>query len=198
MTSVVEKLFAEFVSAHEAGSSPDPVIYIEQAGEESEVLAAMVSAFLAGRRDLDVREEDVLLLAAQPELDVPVGWDQLLPELRARRGLTRKALVSRLAGLLGVKGSEPQVAGYLHELETGQLSGARVRPSVVTAIAEALQAPVSVVASSRFIPPAIASQELSVFAREAHVPPADALSMLADEPPPDPRVDDLFTGGPDG
>ena len=80
-------------------------------------------------------------MAARPGARPPQPWSQLLPELRARTGTTRGELVRRLAARSGVADREPQVAGYVHELETGQLQPEAVRPAVVAALAAVLGVP---------------------------------------------------------
>jgi hypothetical protein len=192
------QLFERFVDQRLAGDNPDPAAFIAEAGDQSDALAGMIAAYVAENPRTGIPEAEVLELASRIEALTPQPWSELLPALRQRRGLTRTVVVRRVAELLGVKGSEPQVAGYVHELETGQLAPTRVRPAVVRAFAQALEAPLGLLAATRSLPSVSASFEAPMFAREASAAPVDALSMLSDEPPPDPRVDDLFTGGPDG
>lgn len=198
MNDRATELFERFVDQRVAGENPDPAAFIAEAGDESEALAGMIAAYVAENPRIEIPEAEVLELASRMEALTPQPWSELLPGLRRRRGLTRTVVVRRLTELLGVKGSEPQVAGYVHELETGQLAPTRVRPAVVRALAEALEAPLALLTATRRLTSISASLEAPVFARDASAAPVDALSMLSDEPPPDPRVDDLFTGGPDG
>ena len=191
------ELFEQFVAEYTAGSGPDPVELIAEAGDEGEVLAGMIAAYLATRAPAEVSEDEVRALAARAELQPPRPWTELLPELREQTHTTRSQLARRLAELLGVAGSENQVAGYVHELETGQLAPARVKPAVVAALATVFSVPRSLLESSRGLvapPPA----ESPAFLREAVTDASAAMSMLADDAPADPRVDELFTGGGDG
>lgn len=200
MSDRAVELFQRFVDETRAGAGSDPAAYIAQAGDQGEALSAMLAAYLAAQPAAEVDEREVLALADRPELSPPRPWSQLLPELRERRGTTRSALVKRLAELLGVRGAEEQVAGYVHRLETGQHAPRLVRPAVVEALARALDAPRDLLEASRRLPPAETASASSapVFARSADVPTAAVMSMLSDEAGHDARVDDLFSGGPDG
>jgi hypothetical protein len=191
------ELFEQFVAEHAAGLTPDPVELIAQAGDEGELLAGMIAAFLATQGPAEVSEQEVRGLAARAELQPPRPWTELLPELRERTHTTRSQVARRLAELLGVSGSEQQVAGYVHELEAGLLSPSRVKPAVVSALAAVFSVPRSLLEASRdvVVPPPPASP---VFLREAVADASPAMAMLADEPRSDPRVDDLFRGGGDG
>jgi hypothetical protein len=200
------ELFERFVEERQAGQRPDPIAFMSEAGDEADALSGMITAYLATSPRAALSVDEVIEFAARPELgplgawsDEPRPWWKLLPELRARRRTTRLQLIERLAEALGVKGSEYQVAGYVHELEAGLLSPARVRPAVVTALAEILAVPQALLeASRRLAPPAAPSAPMmQSFARSAPVPD-HAIRIFGLDPRPDPRVDDLFTGGEDG
>ena len=94
-------------------------------------------------------EDQLEQLVVRPELEPPRPWPELLPALRERTHTTRATLVSRLCEALGVPGSERQVGDYVHELEAGLISPARVRPAVVSALAAVLGVPRSLLESSR-------------------------------------------------
>jgi hypothetical protein len=193
-----QELFERFVDAHEAGKEPDPAAAISEAGPDGDALSAMLVAYLATHPHQPSADE-VLAMAARPELEAARPWPELLPALRERSRTTRGALIRQLAEKLAVRDSESQVEGYVHELETGQLSPRRVRPAVVDALAAILAVPRAVLEAGRSLPePPALSAPGAVFARQAEASSADALSMLADQAPPDPRVADLFLGGPDG
>jgi hypothetical protein len=187
------ELFERYLDELQAGGRPDPAAYVADAGDEAGQLSGMIATYLTTHPRTDIPADEVLELAARPELQPPRPWSQLLPELRARTGTRRDELVRRLAELLHVQGSEPQVDGYVHELETGQLSPRRVRPAVVKALATALAAPVALLLESRALEPPAPSPTGTVFARMAAAPSLDQ-ALLSGEPPSDPRVDDLFTG----
>jgi hypothetical protein len=198
MSDRVERLFAEFLDAREAGREPDPADFIAQAGDEGEALAGMLTAYLVMHPTTEVSEEAVLALAASPELELPKPWPELLPELRERHGILRKQLLAEVMIALQAQGAAIlQVEEYLHELETGQLDPRRVRPAVVDALAHALEAPRSLLESSRWLQPRARPAREIAFARKALASEYQPMA-IADTPPPDPRIDDLFTGGPDG
>jgi hypothetical protein len=200
------ELFERFVEERQAGQRPDPIAFVTQAGDQADALSGMITAYLATSPGDALSVDQVIEFAARPELE-PLGawseeprpWSKLLPELRARRRTTRLQLIQRLAEALGVKGSERQVAGYVHELEAGLLPPARVRPAVVDALAEILAAPRALLEASRHVlPPAsTAAPMMQSFARRAPEPD-HAIRIFGLEPEPDSRVDDLFTGGEDG
>jgi hypothetical protein len=193
----VEHAFTEFVAARERGEQPDPAAAIAAAGEADRApLAAMLAAYLAENPREDVTEAEVLARAAHPASDPPRAWPELLPALRAQTGTTRGALVARLAEMLGHPDARAQVEEHVHDLETGQLAPARVRPPVVAALARILQVPEAVLEMGRRIAPPPAPAAITLFHRAAPAmaPPPPA----AEDPDEAPRVaeiDDLFTGG---
>jgi hypothetical protein len=191
------ELFERFATEWAGGGSPDPTVFVAEAGDDGEALAGMIAAYLATHPRQAVPAEEVLSMAERPELAAPEPWSALLPKLRARRRMTRTTLVQRLAEQLGVGGAEQQVGGYVHELEAGLLSPRRVQPAVVEALARVLAIPRSLLVASRALdapPPPAASV---AFARSAPAP-APEQSMFPSEAPADPRVDTLFSGGADG
>ncbi len=200
MSDTAARLFERFLPERADGASPDPARLIAAAGDQADALSGMIAAYLATTPRDDVPAADVIEIAARPELEPPRPWPQLLPDLRARRATTRTQLVHRLAQALGVTGSERQVAGYVHELEAGLLAPSRVRPAVVTALAAILAVPAGLLETSQrlsVVPPA-GGDGAPAFAREAAVDASHVMALMADELPPDPRVDDLFTGGGNG
>lgn len=190
------ELFEQYLDQRASGQQPDAAALVDEAGDQAEVLAGMIAAY-AATHPADVTEEQLEQMVARPELEPPRPWSELLPELRERTHTTRATLVSRLCEALGVPGSERQVGDYVHELEAGLLSPARVRPAVVSALAGVLGVPRSLLESSRGLaaePPSAAP----IFARSADHADNLLMSVGALEPDADPRVDDLFTGGGDG
>jgi hypothetical protein len=189
------ELFEQYLDQRASGQQPDAAALVHEAGDQADVLAGMIAAY-AATHPADATEDQLERMAARPELEPPQPWSELLPALRERTHTTRAALVSRLCEALGVRGSERQVGDYVHELEAGLLSPARVRPAVVSALATVLGVPRALLESSRGLaaqPPSAAP----TFARSAdHAD--DLMSLGALEPDADPRVDDLFTGGGDG
>jgi hypothetical protein len=192
-----ERAFEEFVAARERGEQPDPAAAIASVGQaDREPLAAMLATYLAAKPGT-VTEEHVMARAARPDSQPPVAWVELLPALRARTGTTRGALVTRLAEMLGFPDARAQVDEHVHDLETGQLEPARVRPPVVAALARILKVPEAVLEmGQRAAPPdTVVKAFRPAFLREA---PAAAPPPAAEASEAAPRVaeiDDLFTGG---
>jgi hypothetical protein len=192
-----ERAFDEFVAASERGERPDPAAAIAAAAEpDREPLAAMLAAYLAAN-PREVTEGEVIARAADPRSDPPRAWPDLLPALRARTGTTRGALVARLAEMLGHPEARAQVEEHVHDLETGQLAAARVRPPVVAALARILQVPEALLEMGRRIaPPPVDAGHAVLFHRAAPMmaPPPSAAEDR-DEAPRVAEIDDLFTGG---
>lgn len=203
-----EQAFNDFAAAWERGEQPDPAAAIAAAGEaDREPLAAMLAAYLAANPRTDVSEAEVDARAADPLSEPPRAWKELIPGLRERIGLTRGALVTRLAELLGHPEAGTQVGGYVHELETGQLDPKRVRPPVVAALAKILDVPEALLERGRrmAVPPAAPSEARALYrvappvappaAPPAAPPPIDMDAVRQSLPEHNPEVDDLFTGG---
>jgi len=198
-----EQAFDDFVAAWERGEQPDPAPAIASVDEaDREPLAAMLATFLAANPRDDVTEAEVDARAADPASEPPRPWAELLPGLRERIGLTRTALITRLAGLLGHPEAQSQVGGYVHELETGLLSPTGVRQPVVAALAKILDVPEPLLElSRRLVPPPVAGSEATALYRKA--PPAataaaarpiDIDAVRQALPERNAEIDDLFTG----
>ena len=79
-------------------------------------------------------------------------------------------------------GSERQVGDYVHELEAGLLSPARVRPAVVSALAAVLGVPRALLESSRGLAAQPPPSAAPTFARSAHHADDGLMSLGALEP----------------
>lgn len=191
------ELFEQYLDQRASGRQPDAAALVHEAGDQAEVLAGMIAAY-AATHPADVTEDQLEQMAARPELEPPRPWPELLPALRERTHITRGALVSRLCEALGVPGCERQVGDYVHELEAGLLSPARVRPAVVSALAAVLGVPRALLESSRGLTAEPPPSAALTFARSAAFSEQSLMRMGALVPDADPRVDDLFTGGGDG
>jgi hypothetical protein len=134
------ELFEQYLDQRASGLSPDAAALVHEAGDQADVLAGMIAAY-AATHPADVTQDQLEQMAARPELEPPRPWSELLPALRERTHTTRAVLVTRLCEALGLSGSERQVGDYVHELETGLLLPARVRPAVVSALAGAAAGP---------------------------------------------------------
>jgi hypothetical protein len=192
------ELFEQYLDQRASGQQPDAAALVHEAGDQADVLAGMIAAY-AATHPAEVSEDQLEQMVARPELEPPRPWPELLPALRERTHTTRATLVSRLCEALGVLGSERQVGDYVHELEAGLLSPARVRPAVVSALAAVLGVPRALLESSRGLAAEPPPSAAPTFARSATYPDDGLMSLGALDPPDaDLRVDDLFTGGGDG
>ena len=198
-----EQAFDDFVAAWERGEQPDPAAAIASVDEaDREPLAAMLATFLAANPRDDVTEAEVDARAADPAGEPPRPWAELLPGRRERIGMTRSALVARLAGLLGHPEAQSQVGGYVHKLETGLLSPTGVRQPVVAALAKILDVPEPLLElSRRLVPPPVAGSEATALYRKAPpaataaaTPPIDIEAVRQALPERNAEIDDLFTG----
>jgi hypothetical protein len=191
------ELFEQYLEQRASGQHPDAAALVHEAGDQADVLAGMIAAY-AATHPADVTEDQLEQLVARPELEPARPWSELLPALRERTHTTRATLVSRLCETLGLVGSERQVGDYVHELEAGLLSPARVRPAVVSALAAVLGVPRALLEASRGLAAQPPPSDGLHFVRSARYSDQSRMSLGALEPDPDPRVDDLFTGGGDG
>jgi hypothetical protein len=195
--SAVEERFAAFTSAWERGENPDPAAVLADAPEdERPALGAMIAAYLSANPRIDIPEQVVAARAAYAASEPPLAWPELLPELRRQAGVTRSALVQRLAAALGFPEATEQVEEHVHRLETGLLPAGRVRPAVVAGLATILEVPESLLeAGGRIGRPGVQPAAMAAFsraepAREAVAPTEE----LRASPARNPEVDDLFTG----
>jgi hypothetical protein len=194
--SAVEERFEAFASAWERGEAPDPAAAIAAApDDERPALGGMIAAYLSANPRTSVPEEVVRARAADPASEPPLAWPELIPELRRRTGTTRSALVERLAAALGHPEATEQVEEHVHGLETGGLPAARVRPTVVAALARILDVPQSLLEAGRRMAPPAQPAAMAAFLREAL--PTETLATpaeLPEVPARNPEIDDLFTG----
>jgi hypothetical protein len=185
-------LFDRYAGEVRAGAAPDVDAYLDEAGDERDVLAGMLAAHAAVNPRAELPDDVVDARAAAAP-----GWDDLIPLLREERGATRGQLVARLADALGRPQSREQVAEYVHLLETGRLEPRGVRPAVVDALARVLAVPRTLLEAARAPVSLPRRDDLTVaFAREAPASAPPVPQALFDEAASrDPVIDDLFTGG---
>lgn len=210
-----QQLFQEFAEAYRRDGSADPREYLSQTdGIDREELGALIDGFLerAPRRRWDAAAfsgsmaERALTRATAPAENPVAGeaaaWSELLPALRMRARLKRKALVERLAAALGFPDQEERVADYYHRMEQGQLAPSGVSNRVLEALGEIVGSPADVLRRSGEAGQLAGEAGGEVFARVGA--PADD-SQVAGRPtvlgadiersnPPD-ELDLLFTGG---
>ncbi len=188
--SHLDEIAEEFRSAYVAGDHPDAANFLERVpADHRDELGRRIRLVLADEPPPDPAPETLLMVQAMLRGQPP------LLELRTARGMTRDEAVGQLRDELGLPpASEPRVAVYYHELETGQLPLAGIRDQVFEAVARVM----GVARASLMLRGPEASTPgapQAVFARAASGTEVrmDALSSLPGEPG---EVDDLFTGGP--
>jgi hypothetical protein len=185
VTDVVDTLFDEFVARWARGERPDAADYLDRAGPARAELARMLDRYLA--------------VAPAPEPDeatlrfaelVAAGEPPLLAA-RVARGLTRRDLVGRLLGSLGIgreKEKEEKARRYWHELEVGRRTPADVAPELWRCVVELLGPAAEAARGWR---PAVGAEPAATFLRvqdqRAGAPPAAPPAAAA----PDEERDDI-------
>lgn len=133
MSSGVTELFDEYTARFARGEHPDPVVFLDRAGQERDELREMIDGFLRTAPPPEPTPEMVEVFAAWMEGESP------LLELRRSKGARRDDVIDALVAELGIDRSKRgKVAEYYHRMESGLLSLARVDGRVFAALAKAL------------------------------------------------------------
>jgi hypothetical protein len=181
------KLFDEYAVRYARGEHPDPVAYLDQAGEEAGELARMLDAFLQWAPPPTLDAASVLLMQAW------IAGDPPLRELRVQRGMRVDDVAADLTARLGIDvGLTGKLRRYFQRLERGSLDVACVDHRVFEALAIIFQTTRAVLVSWANAPrsdgPAAAPAYRSD--REPTVAPAVPLAEGEDWD----EVDQLFLG----
>lgn len=187
------ELMADAVAALRERRFEDVDAILDRAGDDRPQLVDMVELALALHGPAEPAPALVDELAASPMFDVR-PWPEVLAEARKAAGLKRPALVAQLAERLGVDddGVELLEERY-HELETGQIEPAGVKPALVDALGDLLGGIRETLRATRLNPlpdlgPAVALNRSGDMLADAAL-----LSAPPDEPTASERaVDDLF------
>lgn len=138
MSSGVRELFDEYAARFERGEHPDPVAFLDRAGDGRNELMEMIDELLRTAPAPKPTPEMVATMASWME-----GGSPILA-LRLSRGARPSDVVDVLVTELGLDDSgRSKVARYYHRLEHGLLDLARVHASVFSALAKALRVPVA-------------------------------------------------------
>jgi hypothetical protein len=138
MADPVMQLFEEYVSRFAGGERPDLRSYLEQASENRDELAELVSRFLQWADAPEPDEDAVAVAQAWLEGEAP------LVALRARRGVRREDVVDALMARFGfAAGLREKVRRRYHELETGQIDARRADPALLDELAALFKARVA-------------------------------------------------------
>jgi hypothetical protein len=216
--SPTDQVLSDFIDAWNAGRRPRVREYLSRVpeGAARDELAEQITTWLEvapapehseATRD-QIRAEPVVqhvLSAVGAEAGL---WPEVIPQLRARTGLSVGQVAARLVARFGLgSGSEERTADYLQRLEGGDLEPARVSHRLLDALAELLGvSPGTLRDAGTFgagLRPAEAGGTLFRAGEDAGdwvAHDIEALSRAAMTPAPAPmdELDRLFTGGPEG
>jgi hypothetical protein len=180
-------LFDDYAVRYARGEHPDPVPYLERAGDHAGELARMLDAFLQWAPPPSPDEAAVTLMQAWLAGEPP------LRELRVRRGMRVDDVVGELAAQLGVDvGLSGKLRRYFQRLERGSLDVERVDRRVFEALAMALRTSSSILRSWARAPRGDQTLAAPAYRTEREPTVAPALPVGDDE-----RwdyVDELFLG----
>jgi hypothetical protein len=127
------ELFDEYAVRYARGEQPDPVSYLERAGDESTALAQMLDRFLQSAPAPAPDKAAVLLMQAWLAEEPP------LRELRVERGLRVEDVVGELADQFDIDlVHRGKLRRYFQRLERGALDLGRVDPRVLETLATTL------------------------------------------------------------
>jgi hypothetical protein len=208
-----EQVLSDFIEAWNAGERPRVLDYLSRVPEgERDDLASSMSTWLEVAPTPPYDESVRAAIRADPAVQAtfaavgPGGaWPATLPVLRERAGLDLRGLAARLVERLGLGGSPggaDRAAGYLGDMERGELGPDRVSRRLLDALGGVLgvsgsaladlgaavtprPAPGAVLFRADAVPDAFA-EEIEVLSRAALTP----------EPDPPDELDRLFLGGP--
>jgi hypothetical protein len=130
----LSELFDEYAVRYARGEQPDPVLYLDRAGDSANALAQMIDRFLQWAPPPAPDEVAVALMGAWLAGEPP------LRELRVKRGLRVDDVVHQLSAEFDVDlALTGKLRRYFQRLERGALETGRVDGRVFEALAEALQ-----------------------------------------------------------
>ena len=216
--STTDRVLGEFIDAWNAGRRPRVGEYLARVpeGAERDELADQIGTWLelapVPEHDAATRAE----IRAEPVVRQVVDavgadaglWPEVMPQLRARAGLSVGDLAARLVERFGLgRDGERRTAEYLVRMERGDLEAARVSRRLLDALGDLLGASGRTLADAGRLGGAMGPAAAGGTLFRAGEETADwvardieALSRAAMTPAPPEmdEVDRLFTGGPDG
>lgn len=177
-------LFDEWAASLARGERPDPIAFLERAGEGVDQLADLMDAFLQIAPRGEPTAETLLLARAW------VAGSSPLVELRASHGVRRDDVVQAVVEEFRIAPDRREkVRRYYHELEAGLLDPTSLDGRLVDVIARTLSASRAAVVGLR--PRSIAASP-AFRAAGGQVQAEPLLNAPAPEPPDE--VDRLFRG----
>jgi hypothetical protein len=187
LANVLSDLFDEYAVRYARGEAPDPVPYLDRAGDQAEVLGKMLDRFLQWAPVPAADELMVTLMQAWLENESP------LRELRVQRGMRVDEVVDQFSTDLEL---EPEHRGklrrYFQRLERGALDVRRVDARVFESLARSLQFPASALRSWASAPGRGLFETAPAFRDERRTKTTPAVPRAAAEEWDE--VDELFIG----
>jgi len=180
------ELFDEYAVRYARGEQPDPVLFLDRAGDDADALAEMIDRFLQWVPPPALDDVAVALMQAWLAGEPP------LRELRVKRGLRVEDVVRQLSAEFDVDVAHVgKLRRYFQRLERGGLDAGRVDRRVFEALAAALQTSASTLRSWASAPRR--AQTAAPAYRGAREPTVAPAVPLAEDEGWD-GVDELFLG----
>jgi transcriptional regulator with XRE-family HTH domain len=180
-------LFDEYAVRYARGEQPDPVAYLDRAGDEADALAQMLDRLLQWAPAPAPDEIAVTLMQAWLAGEPP------LRELRVKRGLRVEEVVGELSTQFDVDlVLTAKLRRYFQRLERGALDVGRVDNRVLETLAAVLQTSASTLRSWAS-PPRRAQVSAAPAYRDEREPTVAPAVPLAEDESWD-EVDELFLG----
>ncbi|MEA2284818.1 MAG: hypothetical protein QOJ21_861 [Solirubrobacteraceae bacterium] len=215
--STTEQVLSDFVDAWNAGRRPRVREYLARVpeGPIRDDLADQISTWLevapaprySSATRAQIRAEPIVQSVFAAVGDDAGLWPSVLPQLRARAGLSVGDLASSLVDRLGLgSGSRERTADYLERMERGELEASRVSRRLLDALGDLLGASGRALADAGMLGtgPRLASPGGTLFRAErdagdwvAHDIETLSRAGLTPAPAEMDELDRLFMGGAD-
>lgn len=216
---MTDQLFSDFVDAWNAGHRPQLADYLARLEDDTarREFAEQIVTFIDLAPPPAYSEQARAAIQAEPAVARVLAaaggegglWPELLPELRARSSLSLAGLAARVRERFSLADTEQErTAGFLSQMESGELEPAGVSRRLLDALGELLDTTAERLAEAgtfgRGLRPAAAGgAHLFRADGPAAAPMAADLTVLSDaaRAPAPPRLDEverLFLGGPAG
>jgi transcriptional regulator with XRE-family HTH domain len=215
--STTEQVLSDFVDAWNAGRRPRVREYLARVpeGPIRDDLADQISTWLevapaprySSATRAQIRAEPIVQSVFGAVGDDAGLWPSVIPQLRARAGLSVGDLAARLVDRLGLgSGSRERTADYLERMERGELEASRVSRRLLDALGDLLGASGRALADAGMLGtgPRLASPGGTLFRAErdagdwvAHDIETLSRAGLTPAPAEMDELDRLFMGGAD-
>jgi transcriptional regulator with XRE-family HTH domain len=212
-----DQVLSDFIDAWNAGERPRVREYLARVpdGPAREELADQLTIWLetaptpaySDTTRAQIRSEPAVQRVLAAVGDDAGLWPQVLPQLRARAGLSVGQLAARIVERFGLgRGSEGRTADYLERMERGELEPSRVSKRLLDALGDLLGASGRTLSDAGLMGGGLrpAASGGTLFRAEEDTgrwiaEDIEALSRAAMAPAPAPldELDRLFVGGPE-